>query len=78
MPNFMVGDRVRLKASGAPNWIDRRLQLRAQRGTPGTVMNAVGLALAPYQRSYRIKFDTVDRMRSLSEIIPVGELEALP
>jgi hypothetical protein len=72
---FVVGDRVRLRASGAENWIDPKLRLRARKGIPATVKIVVGARLPNRERSYRIEFDAIGRMRPMSEVIHVRELE---
>lgn len=72
---FAVGDRVRLRADGAENWIDQKLRLRALRGIPATVTAIVGTALSPRERSYRIEFDRISRLAPITEVIPMLELE---
>ena len=72
---FVVGDRVRLKAPGTKKWFDYKLQRRAELGTPATIVHVVGSELRPNQRSYGIDFDRTGRMKPMSKIIPVQELE---
>lgn len=77
MTAFMIGDRVRLKPNSADTWIDPKLALRARRLTPATVKIVIGTALSDREKSYRIDFDSVGRMKTMSEIIPFRELEKI-
>src|ERR1700679_1792805 len=73
VPTFENGDRVILLHP--EQWIDKKLQLRSAKRIPGTVVSISGTALRPVQRSYRVIFDAVGRIRSTSEIISALDLE---
>lgn len=55
--------------------IDHCLRRRALAGTPGTVTHIIGTALPVHRRSYCVYFDHIGRMRPISGIIPVKDLE---
>jgi hypothetical protein len=75
---FAVGDRVRVKQSTAPSWIDKKLRDRVERGRLATVTVIVGTELPPHKRDYRLVFDQVGRERPFSEFIHVRDLEREP
>lgn len=72
------GSRVRLKAETAQQWVDKKLQVRAERGVPGIVSSVIGTAIPYPKRSFRITFEKQGRLPAMHAYARSCELDLLP
>ena len=74
MTEIKEGDTVCLRAEQANTFLDPKLRLRAARGIPGRVVCVFGNS----SRFYRVEFAAVGRLKAVSEIFSVWDLELVP